>query len=63
MTAPQDPPVGEWLRGKAQIHRRAAATYARTGEKRAAELHRRVAAELGDLALEADQYLAGTGAP
>lgn len=55
--------MAEWLRGKAQVHRRAAATYARTGEKRAAELHRRVAAELGDLAQEADAYLAGMGAP
>lgn len=64
MTAPEGlPPVAEWLRGKATMHRRAAATYARTGEARAAELHRRVAVELGDLAVEADAYTAGMGAP
>lgn len=62
MTAPAGPPVGEWLRGKATVHRRAAATYARSGEERSADLHRRIAAELADLAIDCDAYLAGMGA-
>lgn len=63
MTAVEEvPPVAEWLRGKATAHRRAAATYARTGEQRAAEVHRRIAVELGDLAVEVDAFVAGMGA-
>lgn len=55
-------PVTEWLRGKAAAHRRAAATYARAGDTAAADTHRRIAAELAALAVEADAYLAGMGA-
>lgn len=62
MTARQDPDVAEWLRGKAQMHRRAAATYSRTEQKPEAEISRRVAAELVDLAEQLDAYNAAAEA-
>lgn len=62
MTARQDPDVAEWLRGKAQMHRRAAATYKRTEQPTEAEVSRRVAAELVDLAQQLDEYNAAAAA-
>lgn len=58
MSAAQDPPVAEWLRGKAQSYQRGAATCTRDGRKADAEVYRRVAAELGDVAQDVDAYLA-----
>lgn len=50
--------MGEWLRGRAQAHRRAANTYARTKQTTEAEVSRRVAVELDDLARVLGDYIA-----
>lgn len=58
MTAQQDPPVVEWLRGKALTYRRAATKAAQAGSREQAEVYRQVAAQLGDVAQDLTTYLA-----
>lgn len=61
MTGPQQetPPVAEWLRGQALTYRRGAATCARDGRPADADVYRRVALALGDVADAVDAYLSG----
>lgn len=58
MTAPQDPPVVEWLRGKALSYRRAAATAAKADNHEQAAVYRLVATQLTDVAQDVTAYLA-----
>jgi ribosomal protein S3AE len=53
----QDPPVVEWLRGKATSYRRAATTAATSGNDEQAAVYRQVATHLGDVAQDLTAYL------